>query len=86
MEKLVIRSSSTQAKMIGTFASMAGALVVVLYKGPKVLSTVSSRLSNLLDPPVGSPSSDWVIGGLLLAAQSFLCSLWYILQVLISTK
>ncbi|KAG8637979.1 WAT1-related protein At5g40240 isoform X2 [Manihot esculenta] len=80
MEKLVIRSSSTQAKMIGTFASMAGALVVVLYKGPKVLSTVSSRLSNLLDPPVGSPSSDWVIGGLLLAAQSFLCSLWYILQ------
>ena len=37
-EQVVLRSSATQAKIIGGVLSISGALVVVLYKGPKVLA------------------------------------------------
>lgn len=69
MEKLVLRSYNTQAKIIGTIVSISGAFVVVLYKGPPVVLTTS-------------PSSqlNWVFGGLLLAADYLLISVWYILQ------
>uniref|UniRef100_A0A1S8ACC5 WAT1-related protein n=1 Tax=Citrus limon TaxID=2708 RepID=A0A1S8ACC5_CITLI len=36
MEKLALRTLSTQAKIIGTMVSISGALVVVLYKGPTI--------------------------------------------------
>ncbi|CAL9014568.1 unnamed protein product [Prunus brigantina] len=79
MEKLALRSSSTQAKIMGTLVSISGALVVVLYKGPTILSTPPTVLS----PPsavVGTSEKNWVIGGLLLAVQYLLSSTWYILQ------
>ncbi|XP_010435922.1 PREDICTED: WAT1-related protein At5g40230-like isoform X1 [Camelina sativa] len=83
MEQVVLRSSATQAKIIGTIVSISGALVVVLYKGPKVLTAAS------LTPPsptislyqhLTSFDSSWIIGGLLLATQYLLVSVWYILQ------
>ncbi|XWS44208.1 hypothetical protein CRYUN_Cryun15aG0024500 [Craigia yunnanensis] len=71
MEKVALRSSSTRAKIIGTIASISGALVVVLCKGPNVLSSPhwTSPSVLLLQQPLalGSPQSNWVIGGLLLA-------------------
>lgn len=42
MEKLALRSSSTQAKIIGTIVSISGAMLVVLDRGPTILSTTSS--------------------------------------------
>ncbi|ESQ46983.1 hypothetical protein EUTSA_v10027820mg [Eutrema salsugineum] len=72
MEQVMLRSSATQAKIIGTIVSISGALVVVLYKGPKLLVSAASFTSF---------ESSWIIGGLFLASQYLLLSVWYILQV-----
>ncbi|KAG2308003.1 hypothetical protein Bca4012_083047 [Brassica carinata] len=85
MEPVRLRSSASQAKIIGAILSISGALVIVLYKGPKVLSgasfTPSSSPPTSLDQHLASSSdSSWMIGGLLLASQYFLLSVWYILQ------
>ncbi|XVF14135.1 hypothetical protein REPUB_Repub09cG0031300 [Reevesia pubescens] len=82
MEKVELRSSSTGAKIIGTIASISGASVVVLYKGPKVLFSshwISSSLL-LFQPPLESSQSNWVIGGLLLSMGYLFNSFWYIIQ------
>ncbi|VVB09354.1 unnamed protein product [Arabis nemorensis] len=83
MEQVVLRSSATQAKIIGAILSISGALVVVLYKGPEVLAAAFLTHS----PPTISPHQNltslepsWIIGGLLLATQYFLISVWYIVQ------
>ncbi|CAD5333548.1 unnamed protein product [Arabidopsis thaliana] len=54
----------------GKIVSISGALVVVLYKGPKVLDAASFT----------SFESCWIIGGLLITSQYLLVSVWYILQ------
>ncbi|XP_059670191.1 WAT1-related protein At3g28050-like [Cornus florida] len=79
MEKVALRSSSSQAKIIGTIVSISGALVVVLYKGPPLILT--SFLPILLRQPLHSLCSNWVIGGLFLATQSILVAMWYIVLV-----
>lgn len=85
MEKVVLRSSSSKAKMIGTISSIAGASVVVLYKGPKVFYSQhwTSSSSSVLLPQqhLGSPQSNWVISGLLLSVAYLSNSFWYIIQV-----
>ncbi|KAM7511448.1 hypothetical protein LguiB_010323 [Lonicera macranthoides] len=82
MEKLVIRSARSQAKILGTIVSISGALVVVLYEGPAVIRSSSSSLSsNNMRRPLTSPSiSDWTVGGLFLTADYILLSIWYIVQ------
>ncbi|XP_022739955.1 WAT1-related protein At5g40240-like isoform X2 [Durio zibethinus] len=82
MEKVALRSSTSQAKIMGTIASISGALVVVLYKGPKVLSSSPWTLSSVLHqwPLESSSESNWVIGGILLAVAYLLFSFLYIIQ------
>lgn len=83
MEQVTLRSSASQAKIIGAILSISGALVIVLYKGPKVLSGASFTPSSppiSLDQHLASSDSSWMIGGLFLASQYFLLSVWYILQ------
>jgi hypothetical protein len=82
MEKLALRSSSTQAKIMGTIVSISGALVIVLYEGPKIISTSSQTLSLSHHFPLGSSITNRVIGGLLLAVENLLFAMWYIVQVL----
>ena len=86
MEQVRLRSSGTQAKIIGAVISISGALVIVLYKGPKVLAAASLISSSpptisLHQQQMTSFESSWIIGGLLLASQYFLISIMYILQV-----
>ena len=82
MEKVAFRSSSTQAKIIGTITSISGALVIVFYKGPKIISSLTWTSSSvLLQRPLGSSQSNWIIGGLLEAVAYLLYSFWYIIQV-----
>ena len=84
MEQVSLRSCASQAKIIGAILSISGALVIVLYKGPKVFSGTSytpSPPTISLDKNLTSPDSSWMIGGLLLASQYFFLSVWYILQV-----
>ena len=83
MENLALRSSITQAKIIGTIVSISGALVVVFYKGPTIISAPSQSPSLLLHSPLDTSEKKWVIGGLLLAVQCLLFSSWYIVQVLL---
>ncbi|KAL4336278.1 hypothetical protein GQ457_07G001980 [Hibiscus cannabinus] len=84
MEKVAFRSSSTQAKIIGTIASIFGAFVIILYKGPKVISTLtwtSSSSSSSSSPLVFmSSESNWIIGGLLLVVTFLLISFGFIIQ------
>ncbi|XP_010435927.1 PREDICTED: WAT1-related protein At5g40240 [Camelina sativa] len=83
MERVMLSSSATQAKIIGAILSISGALVIVLYKGPKVLAATSSTPSSLTissHQPLTSVESSWILGGLLLASQYFLISVWYIIQ------
>ncbi|GMY26173.1 WAT1-related protein At3g28050-like isoform X1 [Fagus crenata] len=83
MEKLDWRSSSSQAKIIGTIISISGAFTVTLYKGLPLLMTRSpSNSSHQLLVQM----SNWVVGGLLLAADSVMASAWLILQAVMLKK
>ncbi|KAF8039475.1 hypothetical protein BT93_B1872 [Corymbia citriodora subsp. variegata] len=85
MEKANWKSSSSQAKLVGTIASVLGASAATFYAGPPILrlppppsSIQPHRLVFLL-----SRQSNWILGGFILAAEAFLISLWYIIQVFI---
>ncbi|XVE67981.1 hypothetical protein DITRI_Ditri09bG0031700 [Diplodiscus trichospermus] len=84
MEKVALRSSTTQAKIMGTIVSISGTFVVVLYKGPKVLSSLpwtSPSSSAFLQWPLDqSAEANWVIGGALLALAFFFYSISSIIQ------
>ena len=53
MEVPALRSSITQAKIMGTLVSISGALMLVFYKGPTIISIASQA------PP---PSTSFSIG------------------------
>lgn len=81
MEKLAWRSSTSQAKILGTVVSITGAIVVIFYKGPSL--TILHPESSLV--PQGellhsTSTSRWIIGGLLLGVEYILTPIWYILQ------
>ncbi|CAL0312737.1 unnamed protein product [Lupinus luteus] len=81
MEKLALRSKSTQAKILGTILSIIGALIVVLYKGPIVLSDSNPLQSPATHSPVSlSSQTNWILGGSLLVAEYLLVPVMYILQ------
>ena len=75
-----MKTNSTWAKSIGTLVSIAGALIITLYKGQAV---INNHPSNKLFPKkhVSSEQFDWVIGAVLLAGHSFVLSLLFIVQV-----
>ncbi|KAJ7953657.1 WAT1-related protein [Quillaja saponaria] len=64
-EKLDLKMRSSQAKSLGTVISIAGALIVTFCKGMT------------LNGPLHSQQSDWIIGGVLLAASSFCLSVLF---------
>lgn len=78
MEKLDWRGSSI-SKSMGTVVSIAGAFIVTFYRGSPILATPSP--SNLPEQLFLSQQSNWVFGGLLLAADCVMSSAWLILQV-----
>ncbi|XP_027177812.1 WAT1-related protein At5g40240-like [Coffea eugenioides] len=86
MEKLEMKSLTTQVKVIGCIITIAGALLVVLYKGPVLMRSPTSSASVFEQQPAtatitaGAKQSDWVKGGALLAAEYVIASLCYIYQ------
>ncbi|ONI19456.1 hypothetical protein PRUPE_3G280700 [Prunus persica] len=83
MESAALRSRSSQAKILGTIVSLAGAFVVTLYKGPPLVFPHQSPSISLHQPllnPTTPTNSNWVLGGLLLTAEYILVPLWYIVQ------
>ncbi|XP_057481256.1 WAT1-related protein At5g40230-like isoform X1 [Actinidia eriantha] len=77
LEKLILTSSSTQAKITGTFVSISGAFLVVLYKGPIIWNTSSP---SKIPYSLGLSQSNWAMGGIFLAADYLLLSMFYIVQ------
>ncbi|KAI4352305.1 hypothetical protein L6164_006569 [Bauhinia variegata] len=81
METVDLRSSISQAKIMGSVVSISGALIVVLFKGPVILSPPSSSSPTLMNSQLSSTShTNWVLGGSLLAIEYMLVSVWYIVQ------
>ncbi|KAG5002196.1 hypothetical protein JHK87_023268 [Glycine soja] len=85
MEKVALRSPSTMAKILGSLVSISGALIVVLYKGPIILSTSSPQPSPTTDSPMDSTSqTNWVLGGSLLAIEFLLVPICVVGAVILS--
>ncbi|XP_024184556.1 WAT1-related protein At5g40240 isoform X2 [Rosa chinensis] len=79
MEKLDLRRSSCQAKVLGTIVSVSGAFIVILYKGSVIFSPSNSPDQNFM---MTLQQSKWVFGGLMLAMASVLKASWNILQAI----
>ncbi|PKI49953.1 WAT1-related protein At5g40240-like [Punica granatum] len=77
MERLAWKSSSGQAKIVGTIVSIGGAFLVTFYKGPPLSVSTTTLKLHL------SPYSRWAVGGLFSAGDAFMTSLWYIVQAMI---
>ncbi|XP_040374769.1 WAT1-related protein At3g28050 [Rosa chinensis] len=82
MENVYWRRLNSRAKVLGTIVSITGAFVVTFYKGPPII-LLSAPDEFHFSPP---QHSNWILGGLFLAADSFTSSLWYILQASILQK
>ncbi|KAI3452400.1 hypothetical protein Pfo_009065 [Paulownia fortunei] len=84
MEKLKLRSLSSQAKIIGALVSIAGALVVVLYNGPLLITGRDENLrlpnTSIILHTMSGARSNWILGGALLAGCYVVSSIWYIFQ------
>lgn len=87
MEKLDLRSSKSQVKIIGTLVSISGALIVTAYKGPPVVVPPSQSTQNASPSPNPSSllnltaASNWIIGGLFLAVADICLAIWNTAQV-----
>ncbi|XP_022543575.2 WAT1-related protein At3g28100 isoform X4 [Brassica napus] len=82
MEKVRFKERSSVAKVMGTILSLVGALVVVLYHGPRVFIVLSAPNLNFhqLSPSLSSSNSNWIIGGCLLTIRDIFVSVSFILQ------
>jgi hypothetical protein len=81
MEVLNMKKHSSQAKVIGTVVSIAGALVVTFYKGIPLINDAIKNIEMGASGIFLLGKSDWIIGAFLLAAGSFCLSLLFIVQV-----
>ncbi|KAG4947188.1 hypothetical protein JHK87_043195 [Glycine soja] len=73
MEKIAAKSRSSQAKVIGSIISIAGAFVLTLYKSPSIIKAHSHDLSLPLQQPFSflkSRDADWVIVGTCLESRT----------------
>ncbi|XP_028778637.1 WAT1-related protein At5g40230-like [Neltuma alba] len=88
MEKAELRSSKTQAKIMGSAASIAGALLVVIFRGPTLMPASSSwpptPANSSLDS--SSPQTKWVLSGFLLLVQYLTVPIWYIVQTQVTKE
>lgn len=78
MEKLDLKSSSSQAKSLGTTIAISGAFLLTFYKGPQIFQSISNESSDVI---LLSQPSYWKLGGLILVVTGILSSTWNVLQV-----
>ncbi|KAF7806110.1 WAT1-related protein [Senna tora] len=81
IEKIDIRSSKSQIRMLGTVVSISGALIVTLYKGASIGG--SPFHENVSQPFLMAQTDNWVIGGLFLATAYISLALWNIAQAVV---
>ncbi|GLJ19659.1 hypothetical protein SUGI_0356160 [Cryptomeria japonica] len=84
LEKVNIRSSSSQAKILGTFISVGGAMIITFYKGTVIKNfwfLNHDSEENYHTSEKTTTLKDWIIGSLFLAGASISWSTWNIMQV-----
>ncbi|KAL3636328.1 hypothetical protein CASFOL_020875 [Castilleja foliolosa] len=80
------KSSSSRARLFGTFISFVGAISLTLYKGPTIRSPSSPSLSLQAGPArllvfTSTREENWILGCILFAASSLTLAIWNIVQV-----
>ncbi|XP_031491367.1 WAT1-related protein At5g07050-like [Nymphaea colorata] len=90
METVEIKKLRSQAKIIGTAVTLAGAMVMTLYRGPMVDSLWSGqRRQSQLGPTgpatrdggtSGDADTDWVKGGIMVISACFSWAAFFVLQ------
>ncbi|CAL2231399.1 unnamed protein product [Prunus armeniaca] len=80
MEILDLRITSRQAKCIGTVVSISGALMLTLYKGLPLIRADASHNKLISLQLLLSSQTNWFIGGIVLAFQSFLLAMMHITE------
>ncbi|XP_034693339.1 WAT1-related protein At5g40240-like [Vitis riparia] len=78
MEKLDLKVKSSRAKCLGTLVSVAGALLITIYKGPGI--EFASATPSMLNHNLLLPRSNWIIGGFLTAAAAFMVAVLLVFQ------
>lgn len=83
MEKIAIKSRTTQAKVWGSIISISGAFIVTFYKGKSIIIAHNSPSIHLQQSNsiLTSIDTNWAIGGLLLTLSNILLTIWFIAQV-----
>ncbi|EXC31164.1 Auxin-induced protein 5NG4 [Morus notabilis] len=89
MEKLDLRNSKSQIKIMGTLVSIAGALIVTIYKGPAIVDPqFQSTLNTSPSPKLSShmnltAANNWIIGGIFLTCANLSFAIWSTAQAAI---
>ena len=81
MEKIKIKSAYTQAKIIGTLVTVAGALVMIMYQGPNVVFPWTKNSTSQTEA-ASQDGGDFIKGTLILFCACFTWSAFFILQVI----
>lgn len=84
MEKINMKKVRCQAKVVGTLVTVAGAMLMTLYKGPIVEMVrskyVQPKQSNVSDTN-GATDKDWFKGSILLIIATLAWAALFVLQV-----
>ncbi|KAI3858734.1 hypothetical protein MKX03_033687 [Papaver bracteatum] len=90
LENVSISRRDGIAKILGTIASVGGAMVITLYKGPALLHSTLSPFStsspvdnqNIVDLSYQNKQQNWTLGCLFLVGHCFSWAAWMVFQVI----
>ncbi|MCE5165686.1 hypothetical protein HAX54_011636, partial [Datura stramonium] len=91
MEKVHIKKLRCQAKVLGTIVTVAGAMLMTLYKGHVINLVWSNNIhtntsSNVPQPNEEATDKDWLKGSILLIGATFAWASFFILQAITMRK